>query len=69
MGNHKKKYTIGIDIGGTKVLACLLNKDFDIRSEIKLKTKPEKGERFFIKGIDDAIHFVLREAKVTPRAK
>src|ERR1017187_7737115 len=49
MGNSKKKYTIGIDIGGTKILACLRKKDFEVRSEIKVKTKPEKGERFFMK--------------------
>ena len=67
MANNKKKYTVGIDIGGTKILTCLLNKDFAIRAEIKAKTKPDKGERFFIKSIIDSIHFVLREAKIQPR--
>jgi glucokinase len=67
MGNNKKKYTIGIDIGGTKILTCLLNKNFEIRSELKSKTKPDKGARFFIKSVVDSIHFVLREAKVQPR--
>ena len=36
-------------------------------SEIKAKTKPEKGERFFIKSIVDAVHYVLRDAKVQLR--
>lgn len=67
MGNPKKKYTIGIDIGGTKILVCLLSKDFKIRSEIKLKTKPEKGERFFMKSLVDAVRFVLRDARVTAK--
>jgi glucokinase len=67
MGNNKKKYTIGIDIGGTKILACLLDKDFDVVSEIKFKTKPAKGERYFLKSLVDAIHFVLRDAKVSAR--
>jgi glucokinase len=67
MGNNKKKYTIGIDIGGTKILACLLSKDFDVLSEIKAKTKPEKGERFFIKSIVDAVPYLLRDAKVNVR--
>ena len=67
MGNNKKKYAIGIDIGGTKILTCLLNKDFEIRSEIKTKTKPDKGERFFIKSVVDSIHFVLRTARVQLR--
>lgn len=65
MGNSKKKYTIGIDIGGTKILACLLDKDFEIRSEIKVKTKPEKGERFFMKSLADAVRSVLRDGKVS----
>jgi glucokinase len=67
MGNNKKKYTIGIDIGGTKILTCLLNKDFEVRAEIKAKTKPDKGERFFIKCVVDSIQFVLKEAKVLPK--
>jgi len=67
MGNNKKKHSIGIDIGGTKILTCLLNKDFEIRSEIKTKTKPDKGERFFIRSVVNSIHFVLREARVQPR--
>jgi glucokinase len=67
MGNPKKKYTIGIDIGGTKILACLLDKDFEIRSEVKMKTKPDKGERFFIFSIVDAVRQILREAKVNAR--
>src|ERR1017187_3954481 len=65
MGNSKKKYTIGIDIGGTKILTCLLTKDFKVCSEIKVKTRPEKGERFFIKSLVDTIHFVLRDAKIS----
>ena len=67
MANSKKKYSIGIDIGGTKILTCLLSKDFKVLSEIKTKTKPDKGERFFIQSIVGAIHHVLREARVSAR--
>ena len=67
MGNNKKKYTIGVDIGGTKILACLLDKDLEILSEFKTKTKPDRGERFFIKSLTDAIRFVLRDSKVSPK--
>ncbi len=64
MGNQKKKYTLGVDIGGTKILACLLDKNFEILSEFKMKTRPDKGERFFLKSLVDAIHHLLRDAKV-----
>ena len=47
MGNQKKKYTIGIDVGGTKILACLLNKDFRVLTEAKMKTKPETQAKSF----------------------
>ncbi len=64
--SNKKKYTIGIDIGGTKILACLLDKNFRILSELKVKTKPDRGSRYFMKSLMEAIHSVLRDAKVTP---
>ncbi|GBF23547.1 ROK family protein, partial [Candidatus Gastranaerophilus sp. (ex Termes propinquus)] len=35
-----KKYNIGIDLGGTKILAALLEKDSDrVLFEVKNKTK------------------------------
>src|SRR5262245_3406080 len=64
MGN-KKKYTIGIDIGGTKILACLLDANFRVVSEFKIKTKPDKGERYFRKSLADVASHILREAKVS----
>ncbi len=67
MAKTPKKYVIGVDIGGTKILACLLNKNFKVLTEFKVKTKPEKGERFFLKSLTDAIQHILRESKVTPK--
>ncbi len=67
MGNNKKRYTIGVDIGGTKILACLLDKNFKILSEFKIKTKPDKGERFFLKSLTDSIQHILRESKISPK--
>lgn len=65
MANPKRSYSIGIDIGGTKVLTALVDAQFRILSEIKLKTKPEKGEQSFLKEIDGAVDFVMSEAKVS----
>jgi len=64
MGKKSKKFTIGIDIGGTKILAALLNERFQVLSENKLKTRPEKGLRRFIADIDDAVKQVMAEGGV-----
>jgi len=65
MNHSKRKYTIGIDIGGTKILVALLNNDFKIVSEIKNKTKPEKGLDFFLKTIAEGVAYVLRDAHIS----
>src|SRR2546423_382496 len=62
---HLKRYSIGIDIGGTKMLAALLNDRFRVLSEIKTKTRPEKGEGHFLQILKDAVHYVLRDARVS----
>ncbi len=61
MGKKSKKYTIGIDIGGTKILAALLNEKFEILAENKLKTRPEKGFKRFLADIEDAVRQVVAE--------
>ena len=40
--NWKRAY-IGIDIGGTKSLYALLDENFEVIAEEKLRTIPEKG--------------------------
>ena len=42
MAKKTPEHTIGIDIGGTKILAVLLDERFRRLSMIKLKTRPEK---------------------------
>jgi len=65
MSQNKKKYTIGIDIGGTKILAALFDDRFQIISEIKSKTKPEKGDGHFLGILTDSIKFLLRDGRVS----
>lgn len=64
MGKKTKKYLVGIDVGGTKILAALLNDRFQVLSENKLKTRPEKGLKRFIADLDDAVKQVMAEASV-----
>src|ERR1700689_5194850 len=63
MANHKT-YSIGIDVGGTKILVGLLDRNFRLIAEIKNKTKPEKGERYFLKTIVDSVQQALRDGHV-----
>ncbi len=65
MGQDRKKtHAIGIDIGGTKILVALLDEKFALVSEIKNKTKPEKGDDNFLDTIKKSVTFVLKDAKV-----
>ena len=63
MANHKT-YSIGIDVGGTKILDGLLDKNFRLIAEIKNKTKPEKGERYFLKTLVDSVQQALQDGHV-----
>ena len=65
MSKNKRKYAIGIDVGGTKILAALVDPQSHVISEIKNKTKPEKGEQHFMGILVDSVKFLLREGKVS----
>lgn len=52
------KYIIGVDIGGTKINAVLMDKNAKITRKIKFQTKARKGKAYVIKKILEAIGFV-----------
>ncbi len=70
MGNSKSRrpYHLGIDLGGTKILALVVDAKGAVVGEAKKKTKPELGPD----GVIDRIVEVAREAaaaaKVDPKA-
>ncbi|UPT73089.1 MAG: ROK family protein [Elusimicrobiota bacterium] len=51
----RKRATIGVDIGGTKILGALYDDKFRVLDEIKLKTRPEKGEKRFTKSLAEVV--------------
>lgn len=60
------KYSIGIDLGGTKILTALVNKENgEVLSFEKKKTKKDKGEEKIIKKIINSINEVLESASKT----
>lgn len=60
----KKSYVIGVDLGGTKMLTALLNRNFEVVSEQKIRMETDKGSKYFLKLFANSVHEVLDEAKV-----
>ncbi len=60
----KKRYVIGCDLGGTKILVNLYDRQFKSLSEVKTRSKPQKGERYFFTALKDAYDELLRQHDV-----
>ena len=71
MANKKKlsskKYLIGIDIGGTKILIGLLRPDFSVVATEKLKVEPNRGLAVFTKMLTSAVQELLLENDLTTK--
>ncbi len=59
--SKKKKYVIGCDLGGTKILSVLYDRQFHPLAEIKTRSKPQKGERYFFTTLRDTFDGLLRQ--------
>lgn len=60
----KKKYVIGIDAGGTKVMNVLMDRDFKIRNEVKSRPVTDKGSRQFFDSITDGLEELISDSKI-----
>lgn len=61
-----KKYSIGVDLGGTKVLACVIEKlTGKVLFEVKKKTKKEKGNKKISKTLLKALSELFLESKIS----
>ncbi len=65
--SRRKIFWLGLDIGGTKILAALLDKNFKIHGEIKVRVEPDRGRDFFFKTIHGAVKDLLEETGVKPK--
>lgn len=61
---NKKKYIIGVDAGGTKIMNTLLDKDFQIRKVVKSRPVTDKGPKQFLGSVAGGIEELLSESKV-----
>lgn len=63
----KKKYVIGIDLGGTKMLTGLLDRSFKILASEKSKVQVSEGEKHFLHSVTESIKTLLKEYEIEPK--
>ena len=56
----KKKYVVGVDLGGTKIYTALVDLDGNIVKEVTVKTEAQKGDAVVLDKIIKTIDDVLR---------
>ena len=60
-----KKYSVGIDLGGTKILAGIVEKDTGkVLFEVKNKTKKEKGNKKITAKIIETLEELLSTSNI-----
>ena len=64
MGKSDSPCWLGFDLGGTKMMAAVLDKDFRIIGSHRVKTKGLEGAKEVLGRIVETIEEALREAKV-----
>jgi len=61
-----KQYAIGIDVGGTKLAAGIVNRDGEIITFKQSATLAEQKPEFVINAIEQVYHELLQEKKLIP---
>ena len=61
-----RKYWVGFDLGGTKMLAGVFDGDFKLLATARQKTKGDTGATAGLKRMAELIREALEEAKITP---
>ena len=64
LSQDSNQYQIGIDMGGTKILASVINSNGQILSRNKQATAPEQGSEAVIERISDQVDSVVKKAKI-----
>lgn len=66
MSDEQKKYRIGFDLGGTKMLAALFDEDYNKITQRRRKTKGYEGAESGVGRILSSIRDALEQADATP---
>ncbi|HZK12263.1 MAG TPA: ROK family protein [Atribacterota bacterium] len=62
----EKKYSIGVDLGGTNITSAIINRQGEIASSLKIRTLAEKGKEATIKRIIKAIYENIAQSAIAP---
>jgi glucokinase len=62
----RKPYWIGFDLGGTKMMACVLDADFQVLGTARKSTQGAQGARKGVKRISATIREAMEAANVSP---
>ena len=62
MGKPKKKYYAGIDIGGTKLLTAIFDKDLRLLNTEKAKVEVSKGRAYFLDTLTGTLESALKKS-------
>jgi glucokinase len=65
-GNPRKKHWVGFDLGGTKMMATVFDKDFKALGSERRKTKGHEGVKSGLERLVQTIHDALQQAQVEP---
>lgn len=63
---HGKKYWIGVDLGGTKLLGVVFDKNFKSRGRERIKTKAQGGKQAGIERMIGLIRAAMEKADIKP---
>ncbi len=64
--NSEKKYSIGVDLGGTNIVCAIVNYQGKIVNRLKVPTLAERGKEATIKRIIETIHENIVQSSVVP---
>jgi glucokinase len=63
--SNKHHYRIGVDLGGTKILAGVFNSQLDCLARAKVSTKPERGPSGVVERIARCVRDAVDEANLS----
>jgi glucokinase len=61
------RYVISVDLGGTKILAALLNPKNQIIHRVKIPTEIKKGKGYLVQSIAQSVKKILSDKKLTEK--
>ncbi|GAA0738708.1 ROK family protein [Clostridium oceanicum] len=59
----KKKYVVGVDLGGTKIYTALVDLEGNVVKEKIVKTEVEKGDKAIVCNIKSTIDYVIKDVE------